>query len=424
MCSVNLKRIAKINIVFAIYFLLFISNSQAQISGCTDPLAANYNYISTKNDGSCIYNSSTIAPTLSFNLATYLSETSGLIKWDNKLWTHNDSEDINIYALDTLDGNVIRSYPLRGTVNKDWEEISQDAAYIYIGDFGNNQNGNRTDLKILRIAKNSLLNNSLIIDTIQFSYSDQNNFSPTGSNNSDFDCEAFIVSSDSIFLFTKQWVNNKTSLYSLSKTPGIHVANLKSILDVKGLITGAVYLESKRLIVLSGYSSLLEPFVYLLYDFNGSDYFAGNKRKISISLPYHQIEGITTTNGLKYYISNEYFTFPPNISIPQQLHVFDLNSFLEKYFKTLLFTVPENKIENNIVIYPNPSTGLLKIESFEGFSDNPTLEVYDYYGKLVLHKYLENVKNQEIDLSQLTHGIYFLRINYNNKYFNKKIFIR
>jgi hypothetical protein len=421
MCRVSLIKIARINIVCAGYFLLSISNSQAQISGCTDPLATNYNYQSTKNDGSCIYNATSIAPTFSFNLVTYLSETSGLIKWDNKLWTHNDSEDINIYALDTINGNVIRSYPLKGTVNKDWEEISQDADYIYIGDSGNNQNGNRTDLKILRITKNSLLNNSPIIDTIHFSYSDQNNFNPTGSNNSDFDCEAFIISSDSIFLFTKQWVNKKTSLYSLSKTPGIHVAKFKSTLDVQGLITGAVYLEPKRLIALCGYNSLLEPFIYLLYDFNGSNYFGGNKRKIMISLPYHQIEGITTTNGLKYFLSNEYFTLPPLINISQKLHIFDLNSYLEEYFTTLPLTVPENEIKNNIVIYPNPSAGLLRIESFEEFSDKATLEIYDYFGKRVYLIYIKSSKYQEIDLSHLPKGIYFLRINNNNRYFYQKV---
>jgi hypothetical protein len=411
-------------LIFSINFVLFINSAKAQIYGCTDPLASNYNSISTRNDGSCIYNPASITPTVSFNLVNNLSETSGLIKWDNKLWTHNDNEDVNIYALDTINGNVIRSLPLSSTVNKDWEEISQDADYIYIGDFGNNQNGNRIDLKILRINKNSVLNNSPIIDTIHFSYSNQNNFNPTGSNNSDFDCEAFIVSSDSIFLFTKQWVNNKTSLYSLSKIPGIQTAKLKSTFDVKGLITGAVYLESKKLIVLCGYSSLLEPFVYLLYDFNGSDYFGGNKRKIGISLPFHQIEGITSTNGLKYYLSNEYFTYAPYISISQKLHIFDLNSFLEKYFATLLLTVPETKIKQNITVYPNPTTGLLKIESSEGFSNEAILEVYDYYGKVVYMEQLESSKFQEIDLSLLSVGIYYLRIKMNKSYYYQKVVLQ
>ena len=36
--------------------------------------------------------------------------------------------------------------------NTDWEEISQDKDFIYIGDIGNNS-GNRDDLKIYRAGK-------------------------------------------------------------------------------------------------------------------------------------------------------------------------------------------------------------------------------------------------------------------------------
>jgi hypothetical protein len=60
--------------------------------------------------------------------------------------------------------------------NTDWEEISQDSSYIYVGDFGNNYQGNRTDLHILRIEKKSFLLNQPIIDTISFSYSNQTDF--------------------------------------------------------------------------------------------------------------------------------------------------------------------------------------------------------------------------------------------------------
>lgn len=86
--------------------------------------------------------------------------------------------------------------------NIDWEEISQDADFVYVGDFGNNHNGIRADLHILRITKESILSDHSVIETINFSYSNQTDFAPAGSNNTDFDCEAFIASNGSIFLFT------------------------------------------------------------------------------------------------------------------------------------------------------------------------------------------------------------------------------
>ena len=166
-----------------IFILMFLSaKSEAQVYGCTDPLANNYNPSATVNNGSCTYNSVSISPVSSYTLSSTLAETSGLIRWDNLIWTHNDSDDINLYGLDSLNGNIVQTQALTGTQNTDWEEISQDEDYLYIGDFGNNSNGNRTDLKILRISKSSFSAGTPVTDTISFSYADQVNFNPTGGN--------------------------------------------------------------------------------------------------------------------------------------------------------------------------------------------------------------------------------------------------
>jgi len=397
-----------LNLVFFISFFLFINNLKAQVCGCTDPLATNYNSLATQNDGSCVYSSGSVAPSSSFNLVSTLSETSGLINWNDQIWTHNDNLDLNIYSLDTANGNISQTYQLTGVINNDWEEISQDSNYIYIGDFGNNSNGNRTNLKVLRIDKNSILINSPVIDSINFTYSDQTDFTATGSNNTDFDCEAFIVSSDSIFLFTKQWISNKTSVYSLSKTPGTYNANLKTTFDVQGLITGAVYLENQRLVVLCGYSSLLQPFVYLIYDFNGSDFFSGNKRKITISLSFHQVEGIATTNGLKYYISNEYFSQPPYITNSQKLHILDLSPYLSNYLNSIISNIPKNEKFNNVLIYPNPAKNQINVK-LSITHIGATYYITDKLGKTVTTGKI-NAENSTIELGNLPEGIYVFSI--------------
>jgi hypothetical protein len=92
----------------------------------------------------------------------------------------------------------------------------------------------------------------------------------------------------------------------LSKTPGSYKAQYKNSYDVQGLVTGATLLENKKLVVLCGYNSLLQPFTLLLYDYEANDFFSGNKRKINLNLAFHQVEGIATNNGLKYFISNEF----------------------------------------------------------------------------------------------------------------------
>lgn len=311
-----------------LFFFLYITSTYAQISGCTDPLSMNFNPKATNNDGSCQYASAKIKPKSSNKLNSALAETSGLIAFDNLFWTHNDDKDKGIYGLTNL-GLIQKKISLEKAINTDWEDISQDSSYIYVGDFGNNFQGNRSDLHILRIEKNSFLSNNPVIDTISFSYSNQTAFAKKKPNSTDFDCEAFIVSEDNIYLFTKQWKQKKTGIYMLSKTPGKHLALLKETLDVEGLITGATLLPSKKGIVLSGYSRMLQPFLYLLYDYKNYDFLTANKRKIKVSMPFHQIEGITTEDGKLFYFTNEAMTRKPFLNISQKLNTVDLSSYLK-----------------------------------------------------------------------------------------------
>lgn len=389
--------------ILMIFFMLIAGHAEGQKYGCTDRLAINYDQFATINDGTCGYSPANIEALASLSLDGILSETSGLIFWENQFWTHNDNSDTNIYALDTLYGRIVQSYPLSRITNTDWEEISQDEDYIYIGDIGNNS-GNRADLKIYRAGKNSILNNSAVFDSVCFTYSDQTDFTPNDNNN-DFDCEAFIVSKDSIYLFTKQWVSNGTSVYSLPKTPGNYVAKPRSSFNVNGLITGAVYLEEERIIVLSGYSDRLKPFIYLLYDFNGSDFFSGNKRKIDVLLPYHQIEGITTTNGIKYFITNEYFSMSPFIKTTQKIHLLNLSPFLGDY---LNLPIHHPDAENNFIISPVPAREFVTIQSLTDLLPADYILI-NLSGQIVKTGRL-NSENSTVNISGLNSGIYFMRI--------------
>lgn len=315
---------------FIFFFLSFTFSAYSQISGCTDSNAKNYNEKAQANNGKCVYKQLKLKPEYSVRLSDSIKETSGLIAFDNLLWTHNDDHDKMIYGIDSL-GKIKRKIVLNEIQNHDWEEIAQDSTHIYIGDFGNNYSGNRSDLKIFKIEKQSFLEENPKIETISFMYSDQTDFSASKPNKTDFDCEAFIVSKDSIYLFTKQWKSSKTGIYSLSKNFGSQTAKLKGTLDTKGLVTGATYLKDKKLITLCGYSKIGKPFLFLLYDFQNQDFLSGNKRRIKLKLPFHQIEGIATTDGLHYFLTNEALVRKPVINVPHQIHYFDLSSILLSY---------------------------------------------------------------------------------------------
>ena len=318
-----------LSLITVIVFIPFTS-CNTQLNGCTDPMANNYDPEAIINDGSCSYDPISLYPEKSVELDSSLKETSGLTLWDGLIWTHNDSDDNRLYGLDTNSGEIQRTEVLVGAVNQDWEEISSDADYIYVGDIGNNS-GSRTNLHILRVKKSSLGTGNPVFETIWFSYEDQFDFKPAGGQQTDFDCEAFLVTSDSIFLFTKQWLSLGTAVYAIPNKPGTFVAIRTGSYDVGGLITGAAFMEEQRLLVLSGYSSLLVPFFHICYDFQGNDFFGGDNRRVNISIPFCQVEGIATDNGLDYYITNETTSV---VNSPASLQLFNLYEVLWNYLNS------------------------------------------------------------------------------------------
>jgi hypothetical protein len=392
-------------IFFSLYLVAFsFQSSFSQTFGCTDELANNYNFAATMNDGSCIYPDVSLSPINSIDLDSNLKETSGLIQWNNKLWTINDSDDSHIYGLDTLTGEILETIELLGVENTDWEAIEQDNENLYIGNFGNNAHGNRTDLSILKISKLSILSGNPSIETIEFYYSDQSDFSAQDNNTSDYDCEAFIVSDDQIFLFTKQWNSLGTKVYSLPKTDGIYQAQYITEYQVDGLITDASLIVDQSIILLSGYSELLQPFVYLIYDFEQPQFFQGNKRKIQLNLPFRQIEGISSIDGKKVFLSNEYFSPNSLIEVQQQLHIGNLNELTGNY----LFIDVDNS-EATIQAQPNPTKDFLTIDiSKFAKAKIKQIQVFNFQGKIEKKINLKNNTNVKLDVRGLKPGVYYI----------------
>ena len=302
---------------------LFFSNVNSAQSGCTDVLAKNYNPNALENDGSCCYKKLKIKKFTSVILSDSLTETSGLVEWENQLYTHNDDTDLHLYQL-AKNGSITKSIKLNGIKNNDLEEITQDKTHFYLGDFGNNAHGNRTDLTIYKIAKTTLFE-SPKIETITFTYPEQTDFSKQKSNTTNFDCEAFIATENELILFTKQWKNNQTTVYSLPKIPGNYSAKYLVDLKVNGLITGATFVEETNRIALCGHTKKLKPFIVLIDDLKNLDFKNINQRKIKLQLPFHQIEGISSTDGNIFYITNERFSRKIIGTFLQQMHSFSLD---------------------------------------------------------------------------------------------------
>lgn len=318
-------------IIFIGFFLAIVFKAQAQISGCTDPLANNYNPAATLNNGSCTYSSASLPLTDKTALNTpLLNESSGLTFLDGKLWSFSDSGNPNdIYRIDTVTNTIFQTVDISNATNVDWEDMTSNTDYLFVGDFGNN-NGNRQDLKIYRINKTALTPTatSVTASVINFSFSDQTTFvsNPTNHN---FDCEAMIFLNDSIHLFSKNWVDFQTKHYVLPNAPGTHVAQYRETLNTGFLVTSAS-VQKFGVISLIGYLKTgTKPIsMYVLYDYKNSLLFNGNKRKFDVSTQsvYGQMEGVEFYNSSLGFVTNELYV--SGTTLPAKLRTFNLASYL------------------------------------------------------------------------------------------------
>jgi len=380
----------------------------AQVSGCTDWMASNFDPTATVNDGSCIYPPTTYIPSLVSNLPEELSETSGLTFVNGVLYTHNDSGDEpRIYIISQETGAVLSSFIIDGVEAHDWESIHHDETHLYIGDIGNN-NGNRTDLCILKVPFPSITSESVTAEKIFYTYADQTDFS-SRYNNNDYDAEAFIVIEDSIYIFTKNWTDLKTKIYRLPKVAGTHVAELIGELNVEGLVTDAAFNPETKDIILLGYNynawgSYLS-FAYVLFDYPEHNILSGNKRKFNLGnvLALGQNEGICWTDNYKGFISGEaIYSASLGINEPAKLSQFDLTYYLKKT------TSVEDDIITQLQIYPSPMADYLIIEGIT--PHNISGAIYNILGQEI-YTFNLSEKYMQIDVSHWSKGVYILKWN-------------
>jgi polyisoprenoid-binding protein YceI len=82
--------------------------------------------------------------------------------------------------------------------------------------------------------------------------------------------------------------------------------------------------------------------------------------------------------------------------------------------------------ENNFLLFPNPSKGIINIQfQHNSTSNNIIIKVYDVVGKLVFEKQQIELNKQQftINLDNIKTGIYFITVQKNNSSTSKKLII-
>lgn len=180
-----------------------------------------------------------------YHLSEGLSEISGIeFLDDSTLVAINDGgNEPLIYLLD-LNGKIQGVVKVENAQNRDWEDLTVDDEYLYIGDIGNNVN-NRRDLVIYRVKISEVIEKkSVQAEKITFNFKEQTAFPPDRAEKH-YDAEALAFHNDTLYVFTKDRArpSKGTALvYKVPAKPGDYTV-LKSAeiyIGKGGLLTDAL----------------------------------------------------------------------------------------------------------------------------------------------------------------------------------------
>ncbi len=271
------------------------------------------------SSGSSTTNSVTVEAITVTELSNKLSESSGLVNVNSELWTHNDSgSKARLYSIDLSNGKILKTVKVSKASNVDWEDLAVNDTHLFVGDFGNNE-GKRKDLKIYKISLEDLKTKTEVdAEIIEFSYATQTEF--TKDTNTNYDCEAFVVYENKLYLFSKNHGDEKTDMYVLTIEAGTQVAEKLATYNTNALVTGASMDVDNKILVLIGHANKGTPKTWIFSEFTEADFFNGKEKIFSWVTPEKaQIEGVTHKEKGKLYISSEKSTYS-NDNLDQALY--------------------------------------------------------------------------------------------------------
>ena len=250
-----------------------------------------------------------------------LYEISGLLIYDALFWGFNDSGGKNKLYGYNKNGIIECEIEVEDAKNRDWESIAQDESHIYIGDFGNNMGG-RKNLRIYKINKKDInpkkKKQKVQSKKISFKYANQKKFG-FFDKTTPFDCEAMIAFKGHLYLFSKNWQDRTTTVYSIPAKKGEYEIYPRDTFNVKGLITGADISADNKKLVLVGYENY-KSFIWLFSDFQQDKFFSGKNQRFELQLLNNaQTEGIYFKDDNTVLVSCE-----RTHAFKQQIFLFDL----------------------------------------------------------------------------------------------------
>jgi len=239
-------------------------------------------------------------------LSDELKEISGLQYInDTLLVAHNDGGNVPmLYFLNPTTGKILKRVVVKNTKNTDWEDITLNGNYLYIGDFGNNEN-KRKNLTILRVSwKDALVKDSLEPQKMTFAYANQVAFPPE-KKDLNFDAESLVFADGYLWIFTKNRTepfNGVSNVYRVKFQENSH-AILKKEYSIKIGSKGWMFDSLTGGDFAYGYFYLTTYNRILKYLFSEGKFILVKQYKYN---EYNQKEAITVISDDQIYAANEF----------------------------------------------------------------------------------------------------------------------
>jgi hypothetical protein len=114
-----------------------------------------------------------------------------------------------------------------------------------------------------------------------------------------------------------------------------------------------------------------------------------------------------------------FFSYEGSVNILQPKNIFSEDILINDSSYCITLVGESNTLnESNSLVFPNPSSGEIKIE-FPLVNLENNIEIIDITGKIMMKAYLTEA-NKTINISMLDNGIYFIRLRQNNSVVNRK----
>ena len=313
-------------------------------------------------------------------------------------WSLDDSGGPILYEV-ARDGSLTKTLTISNAHNRNWEELTHDASrnYMFIGDFGNN-NDDRTNLRVYRIpypSSNSPA--SVTADEIDFRYPDQNCIPARWLN---FDVESFFHYQGRLFLFSKADGSavGYTKMYSIPDSPGNYVATLVDSFYTNDRTTSADISPDGLSVVL-----ISNTHIHIFRNFSGTDFFGGQHTQLNIAGSWTQKEGVSFGGNNEIYLTDE------NTGSGNHLYYIDLSTWIPPAQSTTTSIEKINEVSASV--YPVPANQFVNVMLKNVHEGKITFSLFDVTGKNIFDSRIENPYVQfMIRTEEFQTGIYFYKI--------------